>query len=334
MTESNPTLVFPAERIVELQDHERPDPGDDEIPIETDTTLVSTGTEITVLSGDYPSGSFWDEYGEYPFVTGYTNVGTVVEAGPDVDLAAETRVASWTPHAAYVTATADECIPIPDDVSDAEAAPFAVAQIVANGLRRGRVDWGETVVVYGLGILGQFAVRLAHLAGAEQVIGVDLSENRIAYLPNEPGITGVDVTDTDPAEAVADLTDGAMADVVVEVTGNPDAIPDEFDVLREQGRMVLLSSPHGETTLDFHDYVNAPSYEIIGAHQTSHPVHATRVDPWTKERHAELFFTYQRQGRLDVEPLYSHVRDCEDAPELYRELLKDRTRAMGVRLEW
>ncbi|WP_225336503.1 zinc-dependent alcohol dehydrogenase [Halomicrobium urmianum] len=334
MADSNPTLVFPAERTVELQDRERPDPADDEVLIETDTTMVSTGTEITVLSGDYPPESFWDDYGEYPFVTGYTNVGTVVEAGADAELDEGTRVASWTPHAASVTAAADECIPVPDDVSDAEAVPFAIAQIVANGLRRGRVDWGETVVVYGLGILGQLAVRLAHLAGVERVIGVDRSENRLSYLPSEPGITGVDAVDTDPAEAVADLTDGAMADVVVEVTGNPDAIPDEFDVLRDQGRMVLLSSPHGETTLDFHDYVNAPSYEIIGAHQTSHPEYATPADPWTKERHADLFFTYQRQGRLDVDPLYSHVRDYEDAPELYRELLEDRTRAMGVRLEW
>jgi len=331
----NPTVVFPEPREVAVEDRDRPDPGPEEVLIETDTSLVSTGTELTVLSGDYPEGSNWDDYGEYPFVAGYANVGTVVDRrGSVTDLDEGTRVATWTPHARFVTAAADDCVVVPEDVSDGQAAPFAIAQIVSNGVRRGRVDWGETVVVYGLGILGQFAVRLSVLAGAETVVGVDLAQSRIDYLPDHPAVVGVDPTATDPAEAVADLTDGDMADVTFEVTGNPDVIPEEFATLRDQGRLVLLSSPHGETALDFHDHVNAPSIEIIGAHMLSHPDTATAQDPWTMARHAELYFSYLRQGRLAVDDLFSHVRSYEGAPALYQSLLDDRTDAMAVRLEW
>ena len=336
---ANPTVVFPEPREVVVEDRERPDPGPNEVLIETDTSLVSTGTELTVLSGDYPEGSNWDDYGEYPFVAGYANVGTVVERGDgvadaDTGLDPGTRVATWTPHARFVTAAAADCVVVPDDVSDAQAAPFAIAQIVSNGVRRGRIDWGETVVVYGLGILGQFAVRLSLLAGAETVVGVDLAQSRIDSLPDHPAVVGVDPTATDPQEAVADITDGDMADVTFEVTGNPDVIPEEFATLRDQGRLVLLSSPHGETVLDFHDHVNAPSTEIIGAHMLSHPDTATAQDPWTMARNAELYFSYLRQGRLDVDDLFSHVRSYEDAPALYESLLDDRTEAMAVRLEW
>jgi 2-desacetyl-2-hydroxyethyl bacteriochlorophyllide A dehydrogenase len=331
---ANPTVVFPEAREVAIEDRERPDPGPGEVLIETETSLISAGTELTVLSGDYPDGSVWDEYGTYPFDAGYANVGRVVETGAEATLDVGTRVATWSPHAAYVTAGAEECVVVPDEVSDAEASLFAIAQIVMNGVRRSRLDWGETPVVYGLGILGQLAVRFCRLAGAETVVGVDLAAERIDYLPDRPGIVGVDPTASEPAEAVADVTDGRRADVVFEVTGNPDVIPEEFEALRDQGRLVLLSSPHGETELDFHDYVNAPSTEIIGAHQMSHPPVATPQDPWTKHRHAGLYFEYLRQGRLAVEDLFSHVEPADDAPSVYESLLEDRTDAMAVRLEW
>ncbi|WP_123538059.1 zinc-dependent alcohol dehydrogenase [Halosimplex salinum] len=330
----NPTVAFPEPREVVIEDRGRPTPGADEALIETDTSLVSAGTELTVLSGDYPEGSVWDDYGTYPFGPGYTNVGTVVEAGPEMVLDPGTRVATWNPHAKYVTAGADEYVPVPEDVTDQQASLFAIAQIVMNGVRRGRVEWGETVAVYGLGILGQLAVRFARIAGAETVVGVDLAAERVEYLPDESGVVGIDPTASDPVVAIDDLTNSHMADAVFEVTGNPDAIPDEFDVLRDQGRLVLLSSPHGETSLDFHDYVNAPSTEIIGAHQLSHPTTATPQTPWTKARHADLYFEYLRQGRLAVDDLFSHVRPAEEAPDLYESLLDDRTDAMAVRLEW
>jgi 2-desacetyl-2-hydroxyethyl bacteriochlorophyllide A dehydrogenase len=330
---TNPTVVFPEPREVAIEDRERPEPGEREVLIGTETTLISTGTELTVLSGDYPDGSVWDDYGTYPFEPGYANVGRVVDAD-GTHLAEGDRVATWAPHAKYVTAPADDCVRVPDDISDERASLFAIAQIAMNGVRRGRVDWGETVAVYGLGIVGQLAARVARVAGAERVVGVDVASERVSYLPDESGVTGLDPTASDPAVAVDDLTNGRMADAVFEATGNPEAIPEEFDVLADQGRLVLLSSPHGETSLDFHDAVNAPSTEILGAHQTSHPPTATAADPWTKDRHVELYVEYLRQGRLAVDELFSHVRPAAAAPALYESLLDDRTGAMAVRLEW
>lgn len=331
---SNPTVVFPEPGTVEIQDRERPEPGPEEVLIETLTSTISTGTELTVLSGDYPEGSEWDEYGQYPFVAGYSNVGCVVEAGSEADIEVGTRVATLEPHAAYVTAAAEDCVVVPEGISDAAAAPHTIARIVGQGVRRSRIDWGETVVVYGCGILGQLVVRLCRIAGAETVFGVDLAQNRLSHLPDERGVIPVDASGDDPDSVVADHTDGAMADLAFEVTGNPEAIPSEFDVLREQGRLVVLSSPRGETTLDFHDRVNAPSHEIIGAHQTSHPEVATPQHPWTGERHTDLYFSYLDQDRLSIVDLFSHVQHYEQAPALYGDLREDRTQAMGVRLSW
>lgn len=333
---SNDTIVFPAPTEVAVRSRERPEPGPGEVLVETERTLVSTGTELTVLSGSYPEGSVWDEYGTYPFTPGYNNVGRVVEVGDDVAApAVGERVASWSPHAAYVTVDAEDCRSVPDAVAPDEAALFATAEIVMNGLRRGRVTWGEVVAVYGLGLLGQFAVRLARVAGAELVAALDVSEARLEYLPDGPAVLPL-VPDADGShvERLVEAANGRRADAVFEVTGNPDAIPDELEPLREQGRLVLLSSPRGETAFDFHDLCNAPSYEIVGAHQTSHPSIATPQAPWTKERHAELYFELLAQGRLDVSGLLTHAEPYDAAPALYESLLEDRTAFMGVLFEW
>lgn len=200
-----------------------------------------------------------------------------------------------------------------------------------NGVRRGRVTWGESVAVFGLGVLGQLTTRICRFAGARPVFAVDLAAPRLGYAPDRSGVRTIDGAADDPAEMIATATGDGVA-VAFEVTGNGDTIPDEFDAVREQGRLVVLSSPRGVTAFDFHDHCNGPSYEIIGAHNGSHPPVATPGNPWTRHRHAELFFELLAEGALDVAGLVSHSRPFEDAPALYG--IEDRTDAMAVLLEW
>lgn len=327
-------IVFPEPNEVRIEERTVESPDANEVLVRTERSLISTGTELTVLSGEHPPGSRWDEF-EYPFTPGYNNVGTIVETGRDVDhLATGDRVATYGPHAEYVVADVNGCRSVPESVGVDEAAFFTIAEIVMNGVRRGRLTWGETSVVYGLGLLGQLAVRCCHAAGARPVIGVDAAEPRVTYLPDRQNVHGVHVGDSDSAEAVVDLTDGELADVVFELTGNPDVIPTEFGALRDQGRFVVLSSPKGATEFDFHDLCNAPSYEIIGAHNASHPDAVTPANPWTQRRHAELFFEYLADGTMSVTSLVSHEEPYNAAPEMYEMLSADRSEALGVLLEW
>jgi len=330
----NDVIVFEEQGVVTVEEREMPEPGPGEVLVETERTLISTGTELTILAGEGEPGSNWEDIAEFPFEPGYNNVGTVAETGADVErVAVGDRVATLGDHRAFAVRDAAECRPVPSELSADEAVFFTIAEIVSNGVRRGEVTWGEGVVVYGLGLLGQLAVRICEAAGARPVVGVDLADTRLDYLPDRPGVVGVDPRERDPGDVIEAET-GRLADVVFEVTGNPDVVTTELDALRDQGRFVVLSSPKGETSFDFHDHCNAPSYRIIGAHNSSHPETATPDNPWTQQRHCELFFDYLAEGRFDVESLVSHRSHYADAPELYEMLLADRTDAMGVVLEW
>ncbi|MFB6136619.1 MAG: zinc-binding dehydrogenase [Halobacteriaceae archaeon] len=330
----NDAIVFEGEGRVTHERRPTPEPDDGEVLIRTERSLVSTGTELTMLSGEFPEDSHWDHITDYPFVPGYCNVGRVADVGDDVseDRVGD-RVATHAPHARYVTAAADDPVAVPDGVSNDAAPLFALAAIVANGVRRSRLDFGEAAAVYGCGLLGQLATRFCRFAGAGTVLAVDLADERLAYLPDAPDVAAVDPTRTDPTDRL-EATDGRLADVVFEVTGNPAAITDEVEALREQGRLVVLSSPRGETSFDFHDHCNWPSYEIIGAHASSHPPRETPANQWTRARNAALFFRLVDEGRFDVDGLVDRVEPPAAAPAVYDDLLDDRTRFMAVEFDW
>jgi threonine dehydrogenase-like Zn-dependent dehydrogenase len=237
-------------------------------------------------------------------------------------------------HAQYIVGSPESSSVVPSGVPDDQATFFALARTAMNGLRQGRVTWGESVVVYGLGVLGQLAVRFCQFAGAALVLGIDIAEPRTAYLPDSPRVVGINPNDDNPEERIRGLNQDQLADVVFEVTGNPDVIPKELNVLRRQGRFVMLSSPRDNTVFDFHDLCNWPSFQIIGAHTSSHPPTSTPNNPWTKECHTQLFFDLIVKGEIDVGALISHRERYTAAPKLYNMLLEERSQAMGVVLNW
>ncbi len=331
----NEAVVFVEPRKVILEEIEIPSPRQNELLIKTEYTLISTGTDLTILSGEYPRNSVWSRLAKFPSIKGCSNVGEVIAVGDNADRAWIGRqVVSQSYHATFVVSSVEHVVAVSQSVSKEDATFFLLCRTVMNGLRRARIEWGEAAVIYGLGILGQFATRLCWLAGMRPVIGVDLAEFRLGKLPSKSGVIGINAQREDVVSRVDGATRGRMADVVFEVTGSADIIPDEFCVLREQGRFVVLSSPRGFTNFDFHDLCNRPSFTIVGAHANSHPLFSTPDNPWTKARHTELFFDLVARGDLDVGSLITHRMSYKKAPEAYNDLLEDRSKALGVVLEW
>jgi 2-desacetyl-2-hydroxyethyl bacteriochlorophyllide A dehydrogenase len=328
-------VVFPRPREVVLEAFEPEEPGEGQVLVEGEVSLISTGTELTALSGDFPEGSVWARYVRYPFAPGYSHVGIVKQIGPGVTgLREGERVCSMARHAGLAVLPATGARRVPDNVSAEEAAFTTLAQIVLNGIRRGRVALGESVVVVGAGLLGQLAVQFARCCGALPIISVDPACDRLATAQQHGATHGVPQLIDAARDSVAEMTGGRMADVVFEVTGNPVVIPGALRLARRLGRVVLLGSPRGPVSVDFHDEAHTLGLEIIGAHNTTHPPAETPHTPWTQARHAELFYDLLGHHRVDVGALVTHRYPWQQAPEAFRMLLGDRSQALGVLLQW
>ncbi|MDD3927880.1 MAG: zinc-binding alcohol dehydrogenase [bacterium] len=329
----NRRVIFSGPGEVKLEECPLPEIGAGSLLVRTDYSSISTGTELTLLSGSYPPGSYWAAYGRYPFVAGYSNVGTVIEAGEGVEEEwIGLRVASYAAHARYNVVPLEEARVIPAGVDPEEATLFTLAEIVMNGLRKGRLRWGERVAVFGLGLLGQLAVRLCCFCGVEKVFGIDTAEQRLKYLP--PEAVAVKAGEEDAEKVIRQHTGGDMADIVFELTGDPQVLIQEPKALHPQGRLVVLSSPRGISAFDFHDLCNYPSLQIIGAHNSSHPQQATFENPWTRRRHDELFFELLAGGRLSVADLITHRVPYSEVCSVYMYLLMDRSVFMAVVIQW
>jgi 2-desacetyl-2-hydroxyethyl bacteriochlorophyllide A dehydrogenase len=255
------------------------------------------------------------------------------------------RAGSSAPHASAAVVAAASIHPLPDTVSDEEAAFAALAATVLNGVRRARIELGECVVIVGAGLLGQLAAQFARLAGAVPVVMVDPAGERlgIARRLGAHHVLPLPVDEARPEvlrlsknrgiEPVRVPHDGG-ADCVFEVTGNPAVVAGAVALARREGRVILLGSSRGPSHIDFHDDAHTRGSTLIGAHVSTTPRVETPQTPWTRPRNTELFLDLLAAGQLNVKNLITHGYPAAEAPEAYQMLLDERTRALGVILDW
>lgn len=333
-TSTTVTVVRPRE--IAFVDAALPAPGPEQIIIETRASLISTGTELTGYSGEFPPGdSAWARYIRYPFPTGYSNVGRVVEVGAQVvDLRPGDRVVSGAPHATFACLDRAAVMRVPEGVSDEDGTFWTLGCTVMNGVRLAQIQLGESVVVIGAGLLGQLAAAMATLSGAWPVIVIDVTEGRLE-LARTRGATHTLAQDVGAArETVQRILGGRGADVVFEVTGSPAVVPGALRLARRRGRVIMLGSSRGPSQVDFHDEIHTLGLQVIGAHITTTPEHETSYTPWTKERNGALFLDLIAAQRLPVDNLISHRYPFRDAAAAFEFLLVDRSRAMGIILTY
>lgn len=130
------------------------------------------------------------------------------------------------------------------DSLPAEAAVLICA-VLGNAIRwlgtMGGVKLGDTVVIEGPGLQGLAGVIVARESGAAKIIVTGLAKDRRRFdLAKEFGATDcLDVQNQDPIEAIREITHGAMADVVMDVTGRPEGALNALDLVRKRGTIVM-----------------------------------------------------------------------------------------------
>src|ERR1700722_7425309 len=156
-----------------------PDPGPNQILVQTEASAVSAGTELAVYTGTHqwlkdPNLPDW----KFPFRPGYSAAGTVVAVGTDVK--------GWKPgdrvsypgnHASaeLLTLGHERCRlwKLPDGLDFEKAALACIARYGMGASIRAGITLGRSAAVLGLGMIGQWALRCLLAAGANPVVGID-----------------------------------------------------------------------------------------------------------------------------------------------------------------
>lgn len=324
MTGEARALWFVAPRVAELRPASAPPPGPGEVRVRTLASAPSGGTEMLVYRGKVPpdlpldlptlEGSFG-----FPVKHGYAAVGRVVGVGDGVEaLAPGDAVFVHHPHQSAFTVPDSLPVRLPGGLDPVLGVFAANLETAVNIVHDTPLYLGETVLVFGQGVVGLLVVQLLRLAGAGRVLAVDPLKNR-RDLARAVGADEVLEPDGDLGEQVLSLTDGRGADAAVEASGSGPALGAAIESVATEGTVVVASwygtepvaLPLGE---NFHRGRVTLRSSQVG-----------RLSPglaprWDHARRMETVMGLLRDPRMVLWPLVSHRIPFGRAPEAYRRI--------------
>lgn len=239
---------------VEIRDYRVGVISENEIKIKTLFTGFSSGTEMNIYRGTAPfyrkkfnrdlhlfleSNEVWN----YPIRYGYINVGKVIELGSKVtSLQKGDIVFSYQPHQTESIVKASDVIELPKDIDPVLGVFIANINTTFNGILDSHINLGETVTIFGCGLLGQLLIQQAKLSGAGQIIAIDILDKRLDIaLASGADIVLNPTKEKDIALKIRGLTNNIGSDVVIEVSGSDKALNEAIRTTALQGTVVAMS---------------------------------------------------------------------------------------------
>lgn len=263
-----------------------------------------------------------------PIPLGYSNVGRVIEAGNSVgEFKTGDRVLSNGNHAEYVKVPWTLSAHVPENVSDEGAAFTVPGAISMEGIRLLNPTLGETVVVIGLGLLGQLVGQILQANGC-RVISFDLDKTKVDLANNMGMEAATSGSTAENVNYVLGKTNGVGADgiIITASTASEEMLSQCALMSRKRGCIILIgvipitvprnlfyekelkfqvSSAYGPGRYD-------PAYEEKGI---DYPLPFVR---WTAKRNMEAFLFLLEKHKVDVKRLITHRFKFENVIDAYQ----------------
>ena len=308
-----------------------------EVVVKTMFSTVSAGTERANFVGEKAVSVFSDAEFPFPRTVGYSGAGVVVAVGSAVKkVSVGDRVATyWGKHINYNILPEDNVVKIESDkVSLEEAAVALIATFPLAALRKVNLEIGESMLVMGLGILGQLAVMLARAAGAYPVIACDPVEER----RNEAIRNGADYAfnplDKDFAEKVKAVSGGGVK-TAIEVTGLGAGLNETLDCMAKLGRVALLGCTRSsDFSVDYYHKVHGPGITLVGAHTSARPDKESYPSYFTHEDDIKTVLSLCGGGRLPIKNLLKETHRPNECQDVFTRLATDKNFPIGVQFDW
>lgn len=280
--------------------------------------------------------------------TGYAAAGTVMQVAADItdfkpgDIVA-CAGAEWAHHAQFIRVPRNLTSLVPHGVTTRDACTATLGAIALHGVRRANPTLGETVVVLGLGVIGQLTCQILKANGC-RALALDPDPERVelaltlgihAALPNEDALA---------IDRVQRLTQGHGADaVIITAASSSSAIASvAFNMCRRKGRVVLVGDVGLELSRsDFYakeiDFLISCSYgpgryDVRYESQgLDYPLGYVR---WSEGRNLDQYLRMLADGAIRVGPLIESVFPIGEAGNAYTALQDRSPRPLLVLLSY
>lgn len=280
------------------------------------TLLVSLcGSDVHMVYYEPP-----DRYPFPPGTSGHEMIG-VVEAvdAPGCGFAPGDIALTLAPYhqamAEYYLAPADHVLVLPNSKPLDQLLMAQQLGTVIYACQRLPNLIGKHVVVIGLGSAGLFFAAMCRRLGAERVIALDIVEHRVAVAPKFGATHAFNNAAIDPVKAVEEITDGKLADVVIEAAGEAETINLAPALVKTSGHILFFGIPRAYGfAFDYETFFRKYCYttSIAGA----------AFEPGEKSSRAALDLV--ASGAIDVTPLLTHRLPFDRVHRGY-ELARDRS---------
>ncbi|MEU1703768.1 S-(hydroxymethyl)mycothiol dehydrogenase [Streptomyces pseudogriseolus] len=188
---------------------------------------------------------------------------------------------------------AGQCTKVDASVSAAVAGLLGCGVMAGIGaaINTGGVGRGDSVAVIGCGGVGDAAVVGARLAGAAKIIAVDIDDRKLRTAAGMGATHTVNSKESDPVEAIRELTGGFGADVVIEAVGRPETYRQAFYARDLAGTVVLVGVPTPEMKLEL------PLLDVFGR---GGALKSSWYGDCLPSRDFPMLIDLHLQGRLDL----------------------------------
>lgn len=204
---------------------------------------------------------------------------------------------------------AQQCTKVDPSADPAVAGLLGCGVMAGLGaaVNTGGVGRGDSVAVIGCGGVGDAAVAGARLAGASKIIAVDRDEKKLAWAVDLGATHTVNARETDVVAAIAELTGGFGADVVIDAVGRPETWKQAFYARDLAGTVVLVGVPTPDMTLEM------PLLDFFGR---GGALKSSWYGDCLPERDFPMLVDLYLQGRLPLEKFVTEriaLADVEEA---------------------
>ena len=317
-------VVFTEVGKVEVKSWEQNAPAPGNVVLKTVASMISAGTELSRLYNYHMVPR------PYPQNTGYLSIAEVVAVGKGVENLKEGDIVDGSySHLEYLEKPAADLLKIPEGVKPEHAVFVGLSSISLRAIRQAKVSIGDSVLVTGLGGVGQFAQLFARLSGGNPVVGVDLSPRRLEIAKKTGLKYAINGSDTDFEDQLKAITEDGKFRTCLESTGTPGVISSLPARTARFGNVVVLGGVHKKVEMDMYTDVQKSTLHIIGAGNPD-----PRDYPYDERGNRVAVLGLMKEKLLDVSPLLTHHVPVEEAPEMYRMLHEEKDKGMGVVFKW